>query len=76
MKKSCVTFPRPFRTPLVPIVPILGILISLGMMAGLPEDTWLRLIIWLIIGMGIYFFYGKKHSRVQKEAQRQRVGMV
>jgi len=61
---------------LVPIVPILGILISLGMMAGLPEDTWLRLIIWLIIGMGIYFFYGKKHSRVQTEAQRQRVGMV
>ena len=76
LRKTDPNLPRPFRTPLVPIVPILGILISLGMMAGLPEDTWLRLIIWLIIGMGIYFFYGKKHSRVQMEAQRQRVGMV
>jgi basic amino acid/polyamine antiporter, APA family len=76
LRKTDPNMPRPFRTPLVPIVPILGILISLGMMAGLPQDTWLRLIIWLIIGMAVYFFYGKKHSRVQTEAQRQRVGTL
>jgi APA family basic amino acid/polyamine antiporter len=57
--------PRPFKTPWVPLVPILGILVSGLMMASLPLDTWLRLIIWLIIGMAVYFFYGRKHSRVQ-----------
>jgi len=56
---------RPFRTPWVPLVPILGILISGLMMVSLPFDTWLRLIIWLIIGMFLYFFYGRYHSRVQ-----------
>ncbi len=49
----------------VAFVPIMGGLISLLMMAGLPGDTWLRLIIWLVIGMFIYFFYGRYHSRVQ-----------
>ena len=56
--------PRPFRTPLVPIVPILGILICGYLMLGLPSDTWLRLIIWLILGLAIYFLYGRTHSRV------------
>jgi APA family basic amino acid/polyamine antiporter len=49
----------------VPFVPIMGILISGLMMASLPGDTWLRLIIWLIIGMAVYFGYGRHHSRVQ-----------
>jgi basic amino acid/polyamine antiporter, APA family len=57
--------PRPFRVPWVPVVPILGILISFALMASLPLDTWLRLIIWLIIGLVIYFTYGIKHSRVR-----------
>jgi APA family basic amino acid/polyamine antiporter len=56
--------PRPFRTPLVPVVPILGILICGYLMYGLPPDTWIRLIVWLIIGLAIYFLYGRTHSRV------------
>ena len=56
--------PRVFKTPLVPLVPILGILSCLGLMAGLPGDTWLRLIIWLIIGFAVYFLYGKSHSHI------------
>jgi APA family basic amino acid/polyamine antiporter len=44
-------------------VPILGILICGYMMSSLPTDTWLRLVIWLAIGLAIYFFYGKSHSR-------------
>jgi len=56
---------RPFKTPWVPFVPIMGIVISLLMMVGLPGDTWLRLIVWLIIGMVVYFGYGRYHSRVQ-----------
>jgi APA family basic amino acid/polyamine antiporter len=61
---------RPFKTPMVPLVPILGILISLGLMAGLPWQTWLRLLVWLAIGMVIYFGYGRRHSKVALAAKR------
>jgi APA family basic amino acid/polyamine antiporter len=55
---------RPFRTPLVPLVPILGVLTCFGMMAFLPLDTWIRLIVWLAIGFVIYFTYSRKHSKL------------
>jgi len=55
---------RPFRAPWVPVVPILGMLICLFMMWLLPEDTKWRLAVWLIIGLVIYFTYGRRHSRV------------
>jgi len=58
--------PRPFRTPLVPLVPILGILVSLMLMLGLNGVTWMRLVVWLLIGMVIYFTYSVKHSKVRK----------
>jgi APA family basic amino acid/polyamine antiporter len=58
--------PRPFRAPFSPATPVLGILISLAMMLGLPLETWLRLVIWLAVGLVIYFGYGISHSRVQK----------
>jgi APA family basic amino acid/polyamine antiporter len=54
---------RPFRTPFVPLVPILSILICGYMMAGLPRDTWIRLIVWMLLGFVIYFAYGRRHSR-------------
>jgi APA family basic amino acid/polyamine antiporter len=61
---------RPFRTPLVPLVPILGILACFGLMATLPADTWIRLFVWLVIGFAIYFGYGRKHSVLQQERSR------
>lgn len=60
--------PRPFKTPWVPFVPIMGILISAYMMLSLPLDTWIRLAVWLVIGMVIYFGYSRYHSRVQQGA--------
>ncbi len=57
---------RPFRTPLVPFVPIMGIGISLYLMISLTGITWIRLVVWLVIGMVIYFGYGRTHSRVQR----------
>jgi APA family basic amino acid/polyamine antiporter len=57
---------RPFRTPLVPLVPILSIVICGLMMYWLPRDTWLRLIIWMAVGIAIYFLYGRHQSRVAK----------
>jgi APA family basic amino acid/polyamine antiporter len=56
---------RPFRTPWVPFVPIMGIIVSLGLMASLNGVTWVRLIVWLIIGLVIYFTYGVKYSKVR-----------
>ena len=56
---------RPFRTPLMPLVPILGCLSCLYLAFGLPGETWLRLIVWMAIGMAVYFLYGIRHSRLQ-----------
>ena len=61
--------PRPFRAPFSPLTPVLGILISLAMMLGLPRDTWLRLLIWLVVGMAIYFGYSIRHSKLNKTAK-------
>jgi len=61
---------RPFKTPWVPVVPILGIVISGLLMASLPQDTWLRLLIWLVIGLTIYFSYSRYHSRFAQGALR------
>ncbi|MEJ7900680.1 MAG: amino acid permease [Thermomicrobiales bacterium] len=55
---------RPFRTPFVPLVPLLAIGICFYMMASLPWPTWERLIIWMVIGLVIYFAYGKSHSKL------------
>jgi APA family basic amino acid/polyamine antiporter len=64
---------RPFKTPWVPFVPIMGIVISLAMMVSLTGLTWIRLAVWLVIGMFIYFGYGRSHSRVQQELETERV---
>jgi len=64
LRKREPNTPRPFRTPWVPVVPILGIITCLVMMVSLPKDTWIRLFVWLAIGLVIYFVYGKKHSKL------------
>ena len=65
LRKRSPELARPFRAPLMPVTGWLGILISLGLMLGLPLATWIRLVLWLAVGLIIYFTYGKKHSRVQ-----------
>jgi APA family basic amino acid/polyamine antiporter len=64
MRKKEPDAPRGFRTPWVPVVPILGILTCVLMMVSLPVDTWIRLFVWLAIGLAIYYGYGKKHSKL------------
>ncbi len=66
MRRNRPDVHRPFKTPWMPFVPLMGIIISLALMLGLNGVTWLRLVIWLIIGMVIYFTYGIKHSKVQQ----------
>lgn len=57
---------RPFRVPLMPVTPVLGILSCLLLMFSLPAENWLRLLVWLLIGFLIYIFYGRKHSELRK----------
>ncbi len=62
LRRKMPELPRSFKTPLVPLVPILGIFTCLFMMVFLPMDTWIRLLVWMLIGMDIYLVYGAKHS--------------
>ena len=57
--------PRPFRTPWVPVVPILGVLVNFALMYSLGRSNWLRLIVWLVVGQVIYFTYGRRHSHLR-----------
>lgn len=58
---------RPFKAPFFPVVPILGVLSAVGVMSFLPGDTWIRLFVWMALGLVIYYFYGKKNSKVGNE---------
>ncbi|MDQ1149287.1 amino acid permease [Sphingobacterium zeae] len=69
LRKTDPNLERPFKTPLVPFVPVMGILVCILMMASLPIESWERLAIWLAIGLLIYFVYGKKHSVIRKQHQ-------
>ncbi|HTJ21443.1 MAG TPA: amino acid permease [Gemmatimonadaceae bacterium] len=60
---------RPFRTPWMPWVPILGAVICLAQMAGLPLTTWIRLVVWLAVGLAIYFFYGRRSAARQRRTR-------
>jgi APA family basic amino acid/polyamine antiporter len=67
LRKTRPDLNRPFRTPWVPFVPIMGIICCFGLMLTLPQDTWIRLIVWLLIGLTIYFGYSRRHSILQRE---------
>ncbi|MEO6720183.1 MAG: amino acid permease [Ferruginibacter sp.] len=62
LRKAQPDLPRAFKTPWVPVVPILGVATCLFMMVFLPADTWIRLIVWMLIGFDVYILYGTKHS--------------
>ena len=64
MRRTHPDVHRPFRAPFGSIVPVLGILCCLMLMFSLPAENWLRLFIWLAIGLTIYFTYGRRHSRL------------
>ncbi len=59
---------RPFRTPMVAFVAPMGIIFCGYLMCGLPTDTWARLIVWMAVGLVVYFVYGQRHSKVQRAA--------
>jgi basic amino acid/polyamine antiporter, APA family len=58
--------PRPFRAPLVPLFPLLGVFFCIVLMLSLPLETWGRFFVWLAIGLSIYFLYGVRHSKLRR----------
>lgn len=72
VRKSMPDVHRAFKTPFVPTVPILGILTCLCMMLFLPADTWIRLVLWMLIGLDVYACYGVKHSKLEHNVKRRK----
>lgn len=68
LRRTQPEIPRPFKTPLVPLVPVLGVVACGAQMASLPHDTWLRLIGWMAIGIVIYFTYSMRRSKLNQPA--------
>jgi len=68
LRRTRPDLPRPYRTPLVPLVPLLGIAVCATMMYSLGPENWWRLVGWLAIGLAIYFGYSRRHSRRQQQA--------
>ncbi len=73
MRRTHPELQRPFKTPWVPVVPILAILFSLLLIVGLSYMTQLRLVVWLVIGLVIYFTYGRKNSKVQRSIREETI---
>ena len=73
MRRTHPNIPRPYKTPLVPLVPILGILICFAMMASLDVMTWIRLVVWLAIGLTIYFTYSRTRSHLVTDPERDHI---
>jgi APA family basic amino acid/polyamine antiporter len=67
MRKTEPNAPRPFRCPMVPLVPILGIVLCTVLMFSLPTENWLRLFVWLVLGMVVYLLYGRRHSVMARQ---------
>src|SRR5207237_2762676 len=65
LRRKDATRPRPFRVPLVPLFPVLGVIFCFVLMLSLPIETWIRFFVWLAIGLCIYFLYGIRQSKLR-----------
>ncbi|MGY1670774.1 amino acid permease [Geodermatophilus sp. SYSU D00710] len=70
LRRTRPDLPRSFRVPLVPLLPIASALACLWLMANLPTETWLRFLVWMVIGVVMYFLYGRRRSRFATDPER------
>jgi basic amino acid/polyamine antiporter, APA family len=68
LRRTRPDMPRPYRVPLSPLVPLLGIAFAIYLMVDLPLTTWIRFVAWMALGIVIYFLYGYRHSRIRRAA--------
>ena len=66
LRRTRPDLPRPFRMPMVPFLPILSAFVAFVLMLGLPRATWERLVIWMVLGVAIYFLYGYRRSHLRQ----------
>jgi APA family basic amino acid/polyamine antiporter len=71
LRRTRPELPRSFRVPLVPVLPILSAVACFWLMLNLPGETWLRFAIWMVIGLGVYFLYSRRHSRFARGGRRE-----
>jgi APA family basic amino acid/polyamine antiporter len=69
LRRTRPDLPRAFRTPWVPVIPVLSVAATLWLMLNLPAETWLRFAVWMVIGFVVYFLYGRTHSRLAHDEQ-------
>ncbi|MFF5109444.1 amino acid permease [Streptosporangium sp. NPDC000509] len=69
LRRTRPDLPRSFRTPLVPLVPVLSVLACVYLMLNLPVETWLRFVVWMLLGILLYFGYGYRHSRLSERSR-------
>jgi APA family basic amino acid/polyamine antiporter len=69
MRRKRPDLPRPFKTPFVPLVPIVGVLVNIGLMLGLGAVTWIAFLIWMAVGLAIYFAYSRHSSLVGQRSR-------
>ena len=69
LRRTRPDMPRPYRVPWSPVLPIIGVAFAIYLMSDLPLTTWIRFVVWLVIGLVIYWLYGYKHSRLRKDAE-------
>ena len=68
LRRTRPEMPRPYRVPWSPVLPILGVLFAVYLMSDLPLSTWIRFVVWLVLGLAIYLLYGYRHSRLRRRA--------
>jgi basic amino acid/polyamine antiporter, APA family len=66
LRRTRPDMPRPYRVPWSPVLPIIGVAFAIYLMSDLPWETWVRFVVWLVIGLAIYFLYGYRHSRLRR----------
>lgn len=70
VRRTMPDAPRGFSVPFVPLIPVCGILVCIGLMVFLPADTWIRLVVWMLLGLDIYANYGVQHSHLESGMRR------
>ena len=69
LRRTRPEMPRPYRVPWSPVLPVIGVLFAVYLMSDLPLSTWIRFVVWMVIGVIIYFAYSRRHSMMERRSR-------